>query len=266
MERQQLFQHDGQILKELLKGFLLKSLPPQSTLHEAFRSDAGGEAILGIRKFDSATAALVNMDLGQSESGDYKETIRVVVLQAHGTRRANEASRFDCVTCINSNSESDAEEPFRAQVLKFFQISARSIVDARGRQLTDDDLVFVLVGAFREVLPTLFKSGYGNTMVDPAAASGSGPPKLFTRAKLLGTTLAKLPANHIKMNLHNWQAQRFSVISLRDIKSTIHVIPLTRIDGTPFRALFDADDKMSDSIALAASGKQLHLLNTSIYL
>ena len=90
-----------------------------------------------------------------------------------------------------------------------------------------------------------------------------------TRQDLLGTTLVKLPPNHVPvLDLSNWHAQRFSVILLRDVKSTLHIIPLTRADGSPFRARFEADSNMhlslpnQDKVQL----KQLHLLNKSIYI
>ena len=240
----------------LIADYLIKALPAASTLHSALLEDRSGTILDHVLKFDSAKAALCNMDISSDPSANL-QSIREVVLQARASHRckANEQPRFDCVACVDRNGNFP-QIPFRAETLKFFHIRAAKIVDVHGKQFSNDDLVFVLVGAFR----TMPHAPFANTVhrfTDGVVRS---------RAALLGTTLVKLPPDHITVFEPKWESQRFSVISLRDILSTIHVIPLTRPDGTPFLARFHAEGSMSNVFPALAKHKQLHLLNTNIYI
>ena len=210
-----------------------------------------------VTHFSSAKAALLSMDMS-SQPDAPRDTIRKVTLRAE-PRLGKKPSRFDCVACVDT---ADAlQRPFRAQVCKFFRISAKLIVDQHDREILpkDDHIVFVLVGGFRRMVHQPFTSEHD-------FGPGQGVP--CTRQNLLGTTLVKLPPNHVPMGLWNWHALRFAVILLRDVKSTLHITPLTRADGTPYRAQFDADGNMPHSLPSQqlVQFKQLHLLNESIYI
>ena len=157
-------------------------------------------------------------------------------------------------------SSEHPQRPFRSEVIKFFCVGASAIVDGHGHRLCDQDLVFVLVGAFRSVTHTPFNSSCHRFVDEHGVCT-----RECTRAALLGKTVVKLPPNHVKV-VQNWVAQRFVVLSLTDLKSTIHVIPLTRADGTPLHARFAADDSMPATLPAMAKEKQLHLLNENIYI
>lgn len=254
-ENQVLFEREGELLLSILKKYLMKAIPIESTAYKSLLNGSW-EAVLDIVHFDSAKAPLINEDIvGCTDISENLQTIREVVLQAHPSRHAYEKPRFDCVGCVDQHSESP-KKSFRAQVLKFFQISASSIRDETGESLAECDHIFALVGSFRTVLHKPYKS-YNHHFEDGREC---------TRAALLGKTIIKLPPNHIKADVSNWLSQRFAVVSLRDIKSTIHVIPLVRADGSPLLARFDADLNMHPSIPALAKKKQLHLMNDGVYI
>lgn len=231
----------------------MKTLPYESTLYKSL-STGSCKVVLDAVHFDSAKAPLLNEDISFAP-GDSLQTIREVVLQAHSMRQLSEQPRFDCVGCVDETCE-QPNKPFRAQVLKFFQISASSITDETGDSLVEQDVLFALVGSFRTVLHKPYNS-YDHRFEDG---------RKCTRAALLGKTLIKLPPNHIKTQASNWQTQRFTVISLQSIKSTIHAIPLVRADGTPLLARFDADINMHAALPTLATKKQLHLLNDTVFI
>ena len=204
-EHECLFERNGELLLSLLKKYLVKALPSNSTLCKSLCRGTWN-AVLDAVHFDSAKAPLLCEDIvsgGSESSNGNLPTIREVVLQAHSSRQ-NEQSRFDCVGCVDQYGE-QPNKPFRAQVLKFFQITANLIVDDEGNSMAEHDSLFALVGSFRTVVHKPYNS-YSFHFEDGWES---------TRAALLGKTIIKLPPNHIKTHASKWQTQRFFVIPLR---------------------------------------------------
>lgn len=95
-----LFASEGEALLRKIRSFLLKLLPSASTLfHLLNNGTPEWSAVLlkCVLVFTSARAALLNQDM----VGDVPfETLRSVVLQAHGSqsgRKPQNSGRFDCV-------------------------------------------------------------------------------------------------------------------------------------------------------------------------
>lgn len=157
---------------------------------------------------------------------------------------------------IDSGSDTPTK-PFRGQVVSFFLLPAHLIVNSQGDVLSPSPGVqFTLLGTYRTVQHLPFIAGPKLT------ANG----KEFSRAKLLGTTLVRLPPNHIQVmpRTADYILQRFVVVNLSDMIATLHIIPLTCADGSIYIARFAADEKMRPSLP-ATLTKQLFLLNRSIY-
>lgn len=168
--------------------------------------------------------------------------------------------RFDCVSAVDSLSE-DPNRIFRGQLLLFFKLPAKDIrlagVGALATEL--EDLNFALLGCFRSIRHEPY-------LCEEAFHDG----KTATREKLLGGPghfLIAFPPNHIEMkaSYHNeWQAARFKIVQLCDLKGSAHIIPLTNREGGPLKASYVRDANMHGSIP-GATFKQLFYLNTCVY-
>ena len=171
---------------------------------------------------------------------------------ANGSARA----RFDCVAAIDSFSSESPTSFFRAQVLTFFRLPRALVLDSEGQPMLASDVHFSLVGTFRTVVHRPHQEAF--TLHDG---------EIFRRQDLLGgPCLVHFPPNHETMGLgENWKTQRFKVLQLHDIKSTIHIIPLTTALGTPSQAAYDHDNKMHSSIPNSVR-QQLFLSNKKVHI